>query len=384
MDRLSRRWFLQATALAAGASPGLAASLPGGPGDGSGGQAVVHTTDLFRPYGDPDDHWDLATQFALAYQHRIRLQAVMIDFPPAFRGKVDPDVAAVAQMSYLTGKLVPIMVGCPRKMATRDDTLPAASPRELGGVLSLVQILRDAPQPIAIHIVGTTNDVALAARRAPRLFAEKCAAIYLNAGSGTTDPVRRRKLEYNVRLNPASYAALFDLPCPIYWLPCFEEADDFRGPAAYGTYYRFRHADVLPHLSPTLQNYFAEMYRDGQPASRQAGPRTRWLETLLGPRDEALLADEANQYRNMWSTAGFFHGAGLTVLGDGQLVALSAAGDRAVYEFQPVHVQCSDEGVTEWRHADGVTNHHLFHVRDTQRYAAAMTAALRSLLAVIP
>ena len=384
MEKFSRRSFLQATALAAGGPAALAAALPREPRDPSGGPLVVHTTDLFRPYGDPDDHWDLATQFALAYLDRLQLLAVMIDFPPAFRGKVDPDVAAVAQMSYLTGKAVPLVVGCPRKMRLRGDTLPDASPRELGGVLSLVRVLRDAPRPVALHVVGTTNDVALAARREPRLFAEKCAAIYLNAGSGTTDPALSRKLEFNVRLNPASYAAMFDLACPIYWLPCFEVADDFRAPAAYGSYYRFRHSDVLPHLSPSVQNYFLGMYHDGQKASREAGPRTRWLQSLLGPRDETVLAEESGRYRNMWSTAGFFHTAGWTVLGDGQIVPLAEAGDRAVYEFQPVRVQASDDGATQWQPANGPTNRYLFHVRDTQKYAAAMTAALRSLLAVIP
>ena len=28
--------------------------------------AVLHETDLFRPHGDPDDHWDLACEYALA------------------------------------------------------------------------------------------------------------------------------------------------------------------------------------------------------------------------------------------------------------------------------------------------------------------------------
>ena len=26
---------------------------------------TIHETDLFRPHGDPDDHFDLACQFAL-------------------------------------------------------------------------------------------------------------------------------------------------------------------------------------------------------------------------------------------------------------------------------------------------------------------------------
>lgn len=43
---------------------------------------VFHETDLFRPHEDPDDHWDLACQFALAKRGLIDFQGVLIDFPP--------------------------------------------------------------------------------------------------------------------------------------------------------------------------------------------------------------------------------------------------------------------------------------------------------------
>lgn len=39
---------------------------------------VFHETDLFRPHEDPDDHWDLACQFALAKRGLIDLQGVLI------------------------------------------------------------------------------------------------------------------------------------------------------------------------------------------------------------------------------------------------------------------------------------------------------------------
>jgi hypothetical protein len=286
--------FLRRNFLALGAA---AASFPVAAAQGlqtaaasTGPVPVVHLTDLFRPHGDPDDHWDLATLFALAGQGRVDLRAVMIDFPPPRRGKVDPDVAAVAQMSYLTGIPTPVLVGCPKRLQSRTERVPKGAGPDWGGVQGLLRILRDAPRKVALHVVGSCNDVALAGRLEPQLFAEKCAAIYLNAGAGTQDPVKRKKLEYNVALNPAAYAALFDLPTTIYWLPCFEEAGDFSAPAAYGTYYRFRHDEILPHLSRPMQNYFTSMYADGEKAARQLGPHTWWLQTLLGPQQESVLA----------------------------------------------------------------------------------------------
>jgi hypothetical protein len=348
--------------------------------DAAGPPPVVHLTDLFRPYGDPDDHWDLATLFALAGQGRIDVRAVMIDFPPPRRGKVDPDVLAVAQMSYLTGIPVPILVGCPQLLQSRTQRVEKCTGPDWGGVRNLLRILRDAPRRVALHIVGTCNDVALAGRIEPQLFAEKCAAIYLNAGAGTQDPVKRKKLEYNVGLNPAAYAALFDLPCTIYWLPCFEDVGNSAAPAAYGTYYRFRHEEILPHLSRPLQNYFTSMYADGEQAARQQGPHTWWLQTLLGPAQETVLAKQLPLYRNMWSTAGLFHGAGLTVACDGRIVPLGQAGVEPVYEFQPIRVRAGDDGLTEWHEDAAAGDRYIFHVRDVPHYAAAMTAALCALL----
>ncbi len=379
MTRFLRRQFL-ALGAAAASYPVAAAQGLQTPAAAAGPAPVVHLTDLFRPYGDPDDHWDLATLFALAGQGRIDVRAVMIDFPPPRRGKVDPDVLAVAQMSYLTGIPAAILVGCPQRLQSRTQRVQKGAGPDWGGVRGLLRILRDAPRRVVLHIVGTCNDVALAGRLEPQLFAEKCAAIYLNAGAGTRDPEKRKKLEYNVGLNPAAYAALFDLPSTIYWLPCFEETNHGAAPAGYGTYYRFRHDEILPHLSRPLQNYFTSMYADGEQAARQQGPHTWWLQTLLGPRQEAMLAKQLPLYRNMWSTAGLLHSAGLTVACDGRIVPLGQAGVEPVYEFQPIRVSAGDDGLTEW-HADAAAgNRYIFHIRDTQRYAAAMTAALRALL----
>ena len=37
---------------------------------------MLHVTDLFRPHMDPDDHWDLACVYALAYRGDIDLKGI--------------------------------------------------------------------------------------------------------------------------------------------------------------------------------------------------------------------------------------------------------------------------------------------------------------------
>ena len=376
---MTRRSFVKTSALVA-AAPGAASAAAS---QSPAAVPMLHVTDLFRPHNDPDDHWDLACVYALAHQGRADLRAIMTDYPPALRDK-DPDVLGVAQLNYLTGQAVPVVVGSPRPMQSRNDTQREASPLEDGGIRALLRLLREAPRPVVISVLGSCRDVAVAGKREPELFAKKCAALYLNAGTGTPDRMKAARLEYNVSLNPAAYAALFDLPCPVYWMPCFEELPD-RGQGVppvmeFGTFYRFLQSDILPHLSPHLKNYFAWMYRHGRSDKSGPPPGCDWLRYLLGPNDDELLARQGALYRNMWCTGGFFHAVGQAVTRDGRIIPRADSGQDTVFAFEPVRVQCSDDGVTQWTPEARAKDRFIFRVLDRVNYAAAMTTAMKSLL----
>lgn len=336
---------------------------------------VLHATDLFRPHIDPDDHWDLACVYALAYQGHIDPRAILIDFPPR---KCDPDVAAVAQMNFITSLSVPVAVGSPHRMKSPRDTQPDAQPSDHNAVRLVLDVLRESRSPVVINITGCCRNIAIAAKLEPQLFAQKCTAIYLNAGTGSPGKTLASRLEYNVTLDPAAYAAIFELPCPVYWMPCFEQMD----PAVrhqvreFGTYYKFRQSEILPHLSQRMQKFFAYMLGRIEKQS--------WLRYLVGQKDQALLSKHGSVYRNMWCTGGFFHSAGKTVSRDGQIVDLDEASDTAVFTFDPIKVTCNDEGVTQWSPDKNAKDRYVFHVRDTENYQPAMTKALKSLLTTLP
>lgn len=348
---------------------------------------MLHASDLFRPHNDPDDHWDLACAYALAWQGDIDLLGIFIDFPQPDRPN-DPDVQAVAQMNYLTGKAAPIMVGSPRRFTPAEAAKPEHQ-AALRGVRAMLETLRKSPDPVVISILGSCRDVALAGQLEPELFAKKCAAIYLNAGSGTPDPLLAKQLEWNVHLDAVSYAAIFRLPCPIYWMPCFEVVPSPGKPfevREYGTFYRFRQGDVLPELSDGVQNFFAYVFKQSRAEMQQGAAgaqRPEWLRYLVGAKESDFQRRIAAMQRNMWCTGGFLHAAGKTVDSAGQIVALADA--RApVFTFDLVRVTCSADGVTQWQSGAGNPPRFLFHVRDAARYPAAMTAALRSLLKQLP
>ncbi|MHC4745051.1 MAG: nucleoside hydrolase, partial [Planctomycetota bacterium] len=251
MSKTSRREFL---AFASTAAAVLRSSLSFAKRTESSraGIPMIHATDLFRPFNDPDDHWDLACVYALAYRGDIDLKAIVIDFP--LPGK-KADTAAIAQLNLITGLNIPAVVGCPLPMKSRNDTQPQAGPGDHKAIEKVLEILRSSPEKVVINVTGCCRDIALAGKKDPALFKEKCSAIYLNAGAAITPP--NAKLEYNVGLDKASYAAVFDLPCPIYWMPCFHQMHDPWHVRQFGTFYKFKQSKILPHLSEQMQKYFA-------------------------------------------------------------------------------------------------------------------------------
>ena len=234
-------------------------------------------------------------------------------------------------------------------------------------------------KPVIINIVGSCKDIAIAAAREPRLFGDKCKALYLNAGSGSRQPAADDKPEYNVSLNAASYSSLFDLQCPVYWMPCFENVRtqlEKQIIMEYGTFYKFRQDEILPHLSEKMRGYFYYML------GRSADPN--WLKSLSKLPDKQAVDYFGQQERGMWCTGGFLHAAGFTVTREGAIIPLNEADGNEAFTFDPIEVTCDDRGVTRWSNQKSSKNRFIFHVRDTGNYCQAMTKAMKSLLEELP
>ena len=364
----SRRGFLKVGAAAAGAAavrlPAVAQAHVAG-----SGTPLIHVTDLFHPHGDPDDHFDLAVAYALAQRGAFDLRGVVIDYPPDFRAG-DPAVVAVAQMNRLTGLSVPVAIGTSRRLKNRKDTLPDASAQETAAVRFIIGQLRAAERPVALACVGSAADIIVAALREPALFKAKCTGVYLNSGSAHDNPAHASQLEFNVNLDPAAYAAMFDLPCPLCWFPCWHTTE-MRQSGASGSFYWLPHREALSGISAGLANYFAYMFETSSNpkwlrAMHSMPPATSW---------EKILCDR----RGMWSTASQFAAAGLTVTRDGEIVRARDAGDSAVFKLQEVAVSCADDGRTTWKSAERATGRRMLSVTDVARYPAAMTRAVGTL-----
>ena len=90
---------------------------------------VIHCTDLYHPHVDPDDHFDLATMYALP---QVDLKAVILDHGATQEKR--PGSIPVSQMNKITGRDVPCAVGLSRNLARPDDKVLGDEPAHQIGV----------------------------------------------------------------------------------------------------------------------------------------------------------------------------------------------------------------------------------------------------------
>lgn len=336
------------------------------------GVSIIHQTDLFHPPCDPDDHWDLACVYALAASGEFDLKGVVIDHPRRRWPSGDPALGSVAQLGRISGIVAPIAVGSVQPYVPTDGEYGRS---DLAASDLVLRALEDAAEPMMITIVGSCRDIALAAARAPQLFKDKCRGIYLNAGAGVRDSAELEHAEWNTTLDPLAYAAMFSLPCPLYWMPCIGPPLDGAGLDEYvyehATLWAFRQDEILAHLAPRLQAYFCYAFL--------CEPNREWLRSLDdGYFDADALERIGHQQRAMWCTAGFLHGAGYGVDSNGALVP--ADDPASIFRFIPITARCEENGRTTWEPHDESSSQKIFQIVDLASYGRAMTAAMRALL----
>lgn len=331
-------------------------------------QPVILVSDLMRPYDDPDDHWDLAHAFALAYTGAIDLKGVVIDSPvnDAYVDDKNPDVAAVALLNYLTGLHIPVAIGSPYPLKTKNDKQEYALIQDMGGVNLIRHVLLESETKVKIIITGSARNVAIALNRFPYLFENKCSGIYLNAGHGLDNPFERSRTEWNTKLDMYSYHAMFDAPCPVFWLPINV------------SHYRLKYDKVFPELSENMKKFFTFMY-DKQPAGN-------WFQFLQKPLNDSTINSLSDQYKSMFCAVSFFHAAGYLIDSNGNLVSVSDGKETSpVAGFTPVNVDMIKYGYVKYNLDEGPSNIMLLQNEvDKSVYEKQTGNALKNILKLLP
>ncbi|MFH1737827.1 MAG: nucleoside hydrolase [bacterium] len=246
---------------------------------------IIYTTDLYHPHDDPDDHFDLATLFAIP---EFDIRAIVID--RGERGADRPAIAAIRQIMRITKWNVPYACGLIGNLTAPTDCAKSQPPEDQAGVSLILRVLRESEQPVTVFTTGSLRDVAAAYNRDPGLFEAKVSRIYVNAGHSA------HGVEWNVDLDRHAYFRILLSPLPVYWMPCF-------GEDGYFSYWKFKQSDVLDSAPLSVQNFF--IYALNHASTGEFDP----IQFLKMPISEDVKKNIWEQERNMWCTAGFSHAA---------------------------------------------------------------------------
>ncbi len=333
----------------------------------------IHTTDLYNPPQDPDDHVDLATVYSLP---ELDLRAVVLDPTRKFVGQHDPGFIPVSQLNYLTGRAVPVAAGPIDALRSPSDTAKDRPRREQAGIELLLDALSRSESPAFVSVVGSARAVAAAWNREPKLLEQKVRAVVVNAGATTGKP----GAEWNVDLDVQAWIALMRSPLPILWYPCTGE----HGPTGldpHNTYWPVSHRRLFDGLPQSLRAFFDYAFHH-----HSRGDAIRSLSSLgAGPSWEKVLVDR----RNMWSTASLILAAGrvLAQTADGwRFVAKERAGGLVLQplELIPITCQVDDGGVIRWSASANAGKIKIFHRKPDEEHVRAMGEATNALLRQMP
>jgi len=241
---------------------------------------ILHSTDLFHPHEDPDDHYDLACLFSFP---EFDVRGVILDLGATQSERTG--APAVEQMMHVAGRRVPYAAGLSRPLRSPGDPALDEPAKYQGAVELILRTLRESPEKVVLFTTGSCRDVAAAYNREPELLRAKVRGVYFNIGRGPNEPQE----ECNVGYDPQAYMRMFQTGLPLYWCPCF-------GRDGYETYYTADQAAVVGACVPAVRNYFVYCLSESKEdpiAFLASGPHP----LPAGPR-------------NMWCTAPMFHAAG--------------------------------------------------------------------------
>lgn len=313
---------------------------------------VIYCSDLFHPHDDPDDHFDLATLFAL---HELDVRAIILD--QGAKQLERPGSTAVQQLCAITRRDVPYAIGLDEKLTSSTDPGASRPPQFQRGVELILQVLRESPTPVVIVQTGSLRDLAAAYNREPDLMRRQVARLYVNSGNAVGV-----QFEYNAQLDLIAYRRVMESDLPIYWCPCFGGSEAW-SKGAHGAWWQFEQGALFNRLSPRLVSYFAYALL---PMPVSVDPIRAVSRMGLSP----LIADDWRtrtwaQQRSMWSTASLLDAAGRS---------------EPAFSFVPMTWQFDDAGAVSLQ-SDEQARRRVLTIPDEQAYHRAMFAQLSRLLA---
>ena len=330
---------------------------------------VIYCTDLFHPHDDPDDHFDLATLYAMP---ELDIKGVVLD---QGRKQLErPGRIPVSQMNKITGRNVPAAIGLADPLKSPDDQALDQPAQFQGAVELIIQTLRASARPVCIAALGSVRDVVCAFNREPGLFRTNVTMVLAFIGEASDGKFQ----EYNVGLDPQAFVGLMRSGLPVYWVPCFDGGLwQNRGHASF---WRASQRALLEGATPEVIQYFIYALE------KESAEPLAFLSRPVEPERQARLFAGT---RNLWCTAVLGVMSGREVVFDGSKWtsvlpqsnrAAAVAGRKPLFEFPEVEVLVSDAGAVSCGKVPGSHKVRRFEVRDSAQYEQGMVEATTALL----
>lgn len=392
---VNRREFLASTMAAAHSISGFAGSKGltgiGEVRDGSAtvsARPVVDVTDLYHPYEDPGDNFDLVHAYSLP---EVDLKAIILDVTAPFRlpvadhpvlwhdpyGPREPGIVPVTQLNAIFDRTVPFAVSPYTAMTSLEDDLRSAPRFQQAGIELLIEVLRNSDEKVDVVSFGSCRAIAAALNREPVLLHEKIHRIHVSAGTASSnyefgssqDHNRIPGGEWNVALDVLAFRRLLASDLNIGLYPC-ASVDGAFSYGIHNTYWNLPDRHFIRDMDPRIRNYL--IFALG----RQI--RADFLRSMNVPMDEGLANDKINAVHHVWETAIWLNVSQRKVVrrkGKWELVQGSAveATDRVLRnELQPCRLKVREDGRIAFEPTHQASNISIFTRDDPKEYEGAM------------
>lgn len=327
---------------------------------------VIDVTDLYDPYEDPGDNFDLVAAYALP---ELDLRAVILDVTDAFRkpvaddpilwrdpnGPRDPGIISVAQLNYIFDRNVPYAIGPVSRMKSLDDTMRDVPQFQQQGIELLLKAIRESPDKVEILSFGSLRVIAAAYNRDPELFHRRVRRIHVSAGSATENyefgnSPDHNKLpggEWNVALDPLAFLRIMRSGLPIDWYPCATKDGAFEY-GIHNSYWKLPNLEFIKEMDPRLKNYMDFFWAKST--------RPDFLRAMDVGVPNTLADGRYREAHHVWETAVWLNVANLRLVKRGNdlyrlipTISLEDGDYVLPSEMQPVQLEVRDDGRVKFR-----------------------------------
>jgi hypothetical protein len=330
---------------------------------------VIYCTDLFHPHDDPDDHFDLATLYAMP---ELDIKGVVLD---QGRKQLErPGRIPVSQLNQITGRKVPAVIGLADPLKSPDDKALDQPAQFQRAVDLIVRTLRASRRWVCIATAGSVRDLVSAFNREPGLFRTNVAMVLAFIGEASDAKFQ----EYNVSLDVQAFVGLMRSGLPVYWVPCFDGGLwQNRGHASF---WRASQRMLLEGAAPGVIQYFVYaleeeradpvgfLSRPVEPERKErlfVGTRNLWCAVVLGVASGREVVYE----RGKWTSVPPWRNK-----------AAAGAGRTSLFGFSEVDILVSDTGEVSYGKGPGSHKVQRFEVSDSAQYERGMAEATAALL----